>query len=682
MADHHQHHLHVPDKLRIFKSPVVGPGGDKDLGLAHSPDDNREFRDGRDHDDDLPQFARYVEPTLLELFFDLFFAANYNVFSENQEVTNHARLLWLTWFLVTLYDVRYVTDSIFTRVTRAIQLGVLVGFAVVAPKFDPTNQHRATMRAMSLILAISRACLAVEYATTLWHVRKFKKARLPLYLQTAVHVVAAAIYLGITFRFQHGRSRVFMTWYFISGAEGVLTILLSNFSPVLSLTKTHLMKRMTLLTVMMLGDGIVQIAKEVVTIVKTPDVWNPVTIGLVTAAAATIYFVFLIYFDWLRSSLYLPAWRQQLWTSIHLPFHLSLVLFMQGFTQYLIWSKIVDVLSRVTMSVNQGDAELLANTTSKEVQDNFNQTVTSFFKLYPPKVQSTFDTVNDAIANFTQIPDSFWPDLVKYFKTNDENVFDGEDAKGIEIFINALTAVMQSMANALFANFGINLESEITTKNPTASSDIKGGGFQGRIQDKTWERYRLVFAYGYIASGCALFFMIMLSLIARTKPLKTWPIIRLVIIFLLALGLGLTATLWFNTDRCYEFLQTAWVLPTITFVWTVVLIITHINGEGIKRNAHRFKRRRQPYTSVSVPLTSTGDWASNDRKGAGGPGDVDAEAQRRAPSPRGSDDDTGAERYEGHQAEEIGVAYGGSDRPHSSYDPLEAPTEYKGASHA
>lgn len=130
------------------------------------------------------------------------------------------------------------------------------------------------LTAAAIILAISRACLSVEYATTLWHVRKFKKARLPLYLQTAVHVAASVIYLGITFRFQQGRSRVFMTWYFISGAEGILTILLSNFSPVLSLTKTHLMKRMTLLTVMMLGDGIVQVSKEVVTIVKKPDAWS------------------------------------------------------------------------------------------------------------------------------------------------------------------------------------------------------------------------------------------------------------------------------------------------------------------------------------------------------------------------------------------------------------------------
>lgn len=58
----------------------------------------------------------------MEIFYDLFFAANYNVFSQNQSVTNHQRfkayigyfsLLWGTWFVVTLFDVRFVTDSIF-----------------------------------------------------------------------------------------------------------------------------------------------------------------------------------------------------------------------------------------------------------------------------------------------------------------------------------------------------------------------------------------------------------------------------------------------------------------------------------------------------------------------------------------------------------------------------------------
>ena len=94
-------------------------------------------------------------------------------------------------------------------------------------------------------------------------------------MQIAIHAAASAVYLGVTFRFTGGKqSRVYMTWYFIAGAEAIASVLVSNISSVASLTDTHMMKRMALLTVMILGEGIQQLAKEVVTIVKNPDVWG------------------------------------------------------------------------------------------------------------------------------------------------------------------------------------------------------------------------------------------------------------------------------------------------------------------------------------------------------------------------------------------------------------------------
>ncbi|KAJ6447087.1 sulfate permease [Purpureocillium lavendulum] len=697
-AFHHRH-----DKLRIFSSPLVrrdtGGSDDSEDSSRRRIDDNRsewKGRRGYEQDDDLPQFRRYEEPTLLEIFFDLFFAANYNVFSDTQQVTNHAKfkayvgyfcLLWLTWFLVTLFDVRFVTDSIFARVTRAIQLGVLVGFAVVAPKFNPSDQHRDTMRAMSLILMVSRLCLAVEYASTLWHVRKYKKARLPFYLQIALHVAAAAVYLGISFRFRVGeRSRVYMTWYFISGAEAIGSILLSNLSPVVSLTKTHLMKRMTLLTVMIMGDGIVQVAKEVVTIVKNPDAWDSTTIGLVSAAAATIYFVFLVYFDWLKSSFYLPPIRQQLWTSIHLPFHLSLVLFMQGFTQYLIWSKIVNQINRLNDIADPHDDARLA--TSIAVRDSINASVQAFFRDYPPRISTTMDTVNDALNNITQIPDSVWPlieNSSSTFDTVDGAPQDVQDAL-VTLFTVGVT-LATSMANALFAAFGIKVDEDIAEKDPGAAKNFKGGEYQFLVQEKTESRYALVFAYGYIASGCTMLFMAVLTMIVKKTPYTAWPIIRLVLVFLLAIGTGLVATMWFNQDLLLEFLWSTWVLPTITFVWSAVLVLTHLNGQAIKRNKHRFTRKnrddKSSYDPVSVPMTSPAEWTSARDKFTSGPDEGDAEAQRRAPFTHSSSAASDHEPHARQRSEEgIGLAYGGSERPHSSYDPLKASTEYRGASAA
>lgn len=50
------------------------------------------------------------------------------------------RLIWTTWFVTGLYDVRFVTDSVFERCTRAVHLGVLMGFITVSPNFDPSDQ--------------------------------------------------------------------------------------------------------------------------------------------------------------------------------------------------------------------------------------------------------------------------------------------------------------------------------------------------------------------------------------------------------------------------------------------------------------------------------------------------------------------------------------------------------------
>ncbi|RCI12674.1 hypothetical protein L249_0878 [Ophiocordyceps polyrhachis-furcata BCC 54312] len=579
------------------------------------------------------------EPTLLEVFYDLVFAANYNVFSDNQEVTDVTRfkaylgyffLLWLTWLLVTLYDVRYVTDSIFSkaksnlcrswslhilltrprkaRLTRAIQLGVLVGFTIVAPKFNPTAQHMETMQAMSIILMVSRACLAVEYAAILRHVKDYKKSHTPLRLQMAVHAGAAIIYLGLNFGFREGvKNKVFVVWYIVSAAEALLTILLSNLCPVLSFTETHLIKRLTLLTVIIIGDGIIQVAREVVTIVKNPDAWDGVTIGLVTAAVATIYFVFLLYFDWLRDSFHLPAIRQQLWMSVHLPFHLSLILFTQGFTQFLIWSKIMDVLNTLSMGFGRAGHEWLVNATSHEVQNRLNDSTRAFFDSFPPKIPSTWVTIDDAISNVTLIPDAFWTELANYYQSHNANVFNTTDIQAAEVFSNVLQATMSSMANALFATFGMDLESEVTNKNPRLYDDIKGGGFQGEVQYETWDRYRLVFACTYIAAGATLFFMILLAVLARTTQLKTWPVTRLAIICCLALGTSLTSILFFHRDRVFTFLLSPWVLPTIALVWTATITLTHINGENVGRQVRKVRRRRLSVYSVdrSLPTADT-----------------------------------------------------------------------------
>ncbi|KJZ74313.1 hypothetical protein HIM_06319 [Hirsutella minnesotensis 3608] len=599
-------HEQLPiDKLRMLQTPLITP---RSTGLDDGPawDDgssSHHARSGTLHwAEDLPKFKRYPEPTLLEIFFDLFFAANYNVFAETQQVTDRSRfkahigyfcLLWITWFLVTMFDVRYVTDSFFSRTTRAVQFGVLIGFAVVAPKFDPSDQHVETMQTMSFILCVSRVVMAIEYGTTLWHTRAYKKARRPLCLQIAIHIVAAIIYLAVAFAFESGQhNRLYVAWYFVSGAEALSTILLSNISPVLSITETHIMKRMTLLTVLFLGDSIVQIAKTVVTIVKNPDSWDAVTIGLLTAAVITIYFIFLTYFDWLRSSFYLPPLRQQLWTALHLPFHLALNLFIQGFTQILLWSKIVTMFRFILATGSEFDMNTFTNESATTMVTNgLNESIQSVLRDYHPKGPSTMDTINLVFENITSIPEALWRIVVSNPNVTEADI--PPELKGAwQDYVNTLVNLIVTLINVLFSAFGIDIADEIIRKDPKGAQLAKSHDFQFDVQHKSWERYSLMFAYGYVSCSCTIVLMVALAVIARLAPYKPWHIIRLGIVFALAVGTGFVATLCFNEDGLENYLFSAWVLPPIAFVWTAIFIITHINGEGVRRNLQRYRKSR------------------------------------------------------------------------------------------
>lgn len=217
---------------------------------------------------------------------------------------------------------------------------------------------------------------------------------------------------------------------------------------------------------------------------------DPTTIGLVTAGTTTIYLVFLVYFDWLRDSFYLPRLRQQLWTSLHLPFHLALVLFMQGFTQYLLWSKITGQAERaLDIADPLDDAKEM---TSLKVRDSINASVQAFFQDYPPKILSTVETVNQALTNITTISNSFWPLLVNGTVPSDLSSAPPGYEADLATTNDAYLTLSIAMYNALFAAFGINLDEDVSHKYPTAAKEVKDGGYQVLILSKTLDRYYLV----------------------------------------------------------------------------------------------------------------------------------------------------------------------------------------------
>ncbi|KAM5343971.1 hypothetical protein ACJ41O_012508 [Fusarium nematophilum] len=574
------------EKLRLLKSPLTSTT-EETFGSINEEDAPNLSQFGDRYFDDCPQFQKHEDATLLELFYDLFFAANYTVFSQTQGVNSHARfkayvgyfcILWMTWLSVALYDVRFVTDSIFERAARGVQLGVLVGLVVVAPNFTPDDQNVQTMRTLSLILAISRFCLAVEYGSILWHIRAFRRQRLPIYLQIGLNLVVSLIFLGITFRFRQGNSHVFVAWYIVSCIEVVATFALSILCPVLSFKGTHLMKRMTVLTVMILGDGVVIIAQNVVTIVKSPDAWDSQTIGIVTAAATTVYFVFLTYFDWMKSP-QLPEVRQAIWTCLHFPLHIALVLFMQGFTQFIIWSKIIDVINHLSFNSIFNDTSKLARATTDQITKNLGDIIDTFFKTYPPQYADAWTSVDQGLTNISVISDGYWAQLAQYSETgNDADLPPDNETSILE---QALVTIFSTMENALLETFGIDLIKELQDGTDEEKSSLESNDMEANVNAGAWKRFDLVFCYAYIATGVTLILMVVLTIVSRRNKWSRWGIIRTSLLILIGIATALVSLLYLNPTEAARFQGSPWLLPVICIIWTIVLVLTHIRNPNL-----------------------------------------------------------------------------------------------------
>jgi hypothetical protein len=181
-------------------------------------------------------------------------------------------ILWFTWckkltreildYLadihigqVTMYDVRFATDSIFERLAHTCHFGVMVGLAIIGPLFDdPSSVSSDTLQQLSLILMSSRGVLLLQYTSTLYFSWRYRTTRLPLTAVLVSLALATGFYLGLAFTFSSGTSKVaYLAWYIIAVFEIGTNIAIAGRWHVLSFKGTHLTERMTCLTLIIVS---------------------------------------------------------------------------------------------------------------------------------------------------------------------------------------------------------------------------------------------------------------------------------------------------------------------------------------------------------------------------------------------------------------------------------------------
>ncbi|KAF2151582.1 hypothetical protein K461DRAFT_279070 [Myriangium duriaei CBS 260.36] len=369
-------HSEKADHLPLFASPLIHHQKSHADDLIHEEfvssetagiDDFRgSGKSAQTHnvaDGEGPVYKRHKEATTVELFYDLFFVANLTVFSSVKEVNDGKTLsqyvgffciIWFVWYQVSMYDVRFAVDSLFERIARVVQFGVMIGFAISGPTFNPgetleditdassePNQipdpNLATFKTITLILMVNRLTLVVQYLQTMWQLRQHKETRTPILLIAATYLVAGIIYGALFAAFNHYHTRPFIVWYVGSILETIICTGVSSHWRVISFKGSHLVQRMSLLTLIILGEGVMGLAEKCQNIVKGRIFYfDASTIGDVICGILIVYFLYVIYFDWLQEE-HMGTIRQQIWSFLHFPLHLALVLSLEGASQFLAW---------------------------------------------------------------------------------------------------------------------------------------------------------------------------------------------------------------------------------------------------------------------------------------------------------------------------------------------------------
>ncbi|RYP46027.1 hypothetical protein DL768_007707 [Monosporascus sp. mg162] len=554
------------------------------------------------------------EPHNLMLLYDLFFAANMTAFSNIHDTVTVERLvavLWFLWLNVMLFDVRFVVDSIsggllsplagfllgiFThraleRILRAIHLGSMMGVSVVAPQYNPAQQVMGTFQAFSIILMVSRLTLAAQYGLAIY-LRKgtFKTggsilskeaSKTGLITMCACHVIAALIYLGITFRFTDStNSRVFVTWYIVGFFETCIIFAISFWFGELGFKNKALQDRMKTATLLILGEGVIVVAEHVSTIVQNVNSWTPQTVGVLAATIALIYLMFQIYFDWswpshkAKSLLGAEGTGQgqgedsrskistYVWSLAHFPFHLALVLIMEGGTQFVVWWKIVESIDYVSnqflIAFRMAEADTGSGIASSMVR-HLNDTINLIWEQYPRDLLvSHFHR-----ERLLEIIGGFDDTYLRGFPTPESMEADPTH----QDFTDAFRALKVTTLNSILRNFNIEAIEDAGWQDHPET-------YEQHAYDDAAERFDLVYIYVFCLGGGALILMACLHILSRTR--SSTPTQKVVLGVNLVFGVGLMLLASMSRYEAHaRFSTTPWIIPSICLVFLFSLVIIH-----------------------------------------------------------------------------------------------------------
>lgn len=174
----------------------------------------------------------------------------------------------------------------------------------------------------------------------------------------------------------------------------------------------------------------------------------------------------------------MSAVTQSLWTIVHLPFHIALVLLSEGTTQWAVWWRAVESFRAAQHRLFDSVQEARKSLDTSEVVEALQETAEKILKRYGSDVSEggeDAEALEDAFEEIGDISDSFWATMP---------ATDPDYPTWIENYVTVSSTVFNAISDA----FDISVESEedaATAANSTVNPELQA-------VEKTGERLVLV----------------------------------------------------------------------------------------------------------------------------------------------------------------------------------------------
>lgn len=318
---------------------------------------------------------------------------------------NSFAIMWLTWFHTTIYDVRFGPDCVYERICKLFQFLVFVLFAAVGGNFAPGEydsiKDYRILQTMAIVLGASRWFLAMQHiVVAICVVPKHKKLLLPFILITLTYLVSGGAVFATYATFNSKAvSNGFIVWYVMIFVEAICVLTISSVWRMLSFKETHMKERLSLLTMIIIGEGVIGITKTAGKL--WPTAYAP-PVGSIIATLSIVVMLFLLwqtYFDNHPHADY-GTIKQQWWALAHFLLHLGYVGIVEGSNQMVTFYYSAYTIFRIDAQIE--DICIAKSYNNEDFVETMNATLQGLkVESYSPRI---YDKIQDEFMSLLDVP--------------------------------------------------------------------------------------------------------------------------------------------------------------------------------------------------------------------------------------------------------------------------------------